>query len=484
VSINRGYIQAKGKTFFAHNLPFENPAATDGFINNTLEHLRQSVQIGSSRRDEQQIELTLGAMAALVQLYAQIDYSRADASKTHAALASRYLSEAVKTIAQHNMADVMMEGVQLMGQSAHSILASGDPIDITSIINDIGVIAALGAVNEKYRPVTLTAIGQFSEIAVSLLRSGPHDVYAIRYVVDNLGASLTKVGKLFLNLPDTPFSNIARTYLAPYYSITADRSFLSRLTDLVDALIKAAADDKAAPKIIRKIEEWADGLHQPQKELLLLAIEKRSSFISDIINWITHLTKLLLALSNSSICDDNIRNKLRDHGLSLFCALSWIPDEIENISFVENYGMTEKLFEAAIDASGRECHECAKEMQEILLNWAFKAGKYQTGWGILERSLYSLATLALRWNLPTVSDLKRQIIEHLSSRDAPNSEIRDRTAREIRERAASLFRQGHRASRIESEMRRADQAAMKLLLEELANLLSPNTRDEIVSVYP
>jgi hypothetical protein len=44
VAINGHYIEAKGKTFFAPNLLFVVPQATDDFINETLEHLRRTVQ--------------------------------------------------------------------------------------------------------------------------------------------------------------------------------------------------------------------------------------------------------------------------------------------------------------------------------------------------------------------------------------------------------------------------------------------------------
>ena len=45
-------IQNKlGKTFFPNNYLIDNPLASDGFITNTLEQLRQSAQIGISRKD-------------------------------------------------------------------------------------------------------------------------------------------------------------------------------------------------------------------------------------------------------------------------------------------------------------------------------------------------------------------------------------------------------------------------------------------------
>mgnify|MGYP001584423099 FL=1 len=53
---------------------FDNQFATDGFINDTLEHLRQNVKIGIARGDEQQIEQTFRAMTALCRIFMNIDY--------------------------------------------------------------------------------------------------------------------------------------------------------------------------------------------------------------------------------------------------------------------------------------------------------------------------------------------------------------------------------------------------------------------------
>src|SRR5690606_34203571 len=59
IAINACYIEAKGKTFFSNQLLLDNPLTSDGFINDTLEHLRQTARIAVTRGDEQQIEQTL-----------------------------------------------------------------------------------------------------------------------------------------------------------------------------------------------------------------------------------------------------------------------------------------------------------------------------------------------------------------------------------------------------------------------------------------
>lgn len=480
VKINQGYVEAKGKTFFAHHFMFDNPLSTDGFINDTLEHLRQNIRVGISRGDEQQIEQTLRAMAALIQVYVRIDYSNPHASKTHAHVAARYFSEAVKTVAPHQMPDVLMEGVRLMGQSAHLLLAHGKPQDIVALADEIGLLACLGSVNEKYRPVTLTAIEQLSTLTFRLVQADMHD---ISFAAKKLKENVTKVAKIFLGVSDTPLGSVDH-YLAPYYSSTTTQSLLSWLTGLVNAVARAEPEDQTAKRIIRNIEDWADGLYQTEKELLLLAIEKRSHFTFDAIHWIAHMTKLLLALSHTPACDDHIKDKLRKHALWLVFTLSWVPDDKEAVAFVEIYKITETLFEVAVDAYQQDCLEFSEEVRELLLGWAFKGGRHKTGWAILERSLYGIATLALMVeNSEVVEDLKRKIADRLTQPDAPDQEIRDRTARDIRSRAATLYRQHHRFSRIEDAMSRVDREKLRSLLEDLANILSPETKDEHVSTH-
>ena len=116
VHINASYIAAKGKTFFGHNVLLDNPISSDGLINDTLEHFRQLARIAVARRDERQIEQIFQAMAVLFHQYLRIDYSNSYVSKTHAHLAAGYLSNAVQSVLPNDMADVVMEGIRLMGQ--------------------------------------------------------------------------------------------------------------------------------------------------------------------------------------------------------------------------------------------------------------------------------------------------------------------------------------------------------------------------------
>src|SRR5690606_7439716 len=327
IGINAAYIESKGKTFYANNPFVDNPLSSDSFINDTLEHLRQNAQSGIARRDEQQIEQTLQAMAALVRVYLGIDYSSQFATKSHAQLAAGYLASAVQAVVPHNMADVLLEGQRLMGQSAQYVLAHGDPNDIAVLSEKIALIACTGCAKEDYRPVTMEGMTQLANLTFDLLRSRSHDIH---FAVGEIRQDVALVTKLFLTVPDAPLSSSHSTFLGPYYSSTSMQSLRARLTALANAISEAQPDNADAQSVIRNIERWADGLYQTEKELLLAAIQAKSHFAFDMIHWITGVTEILLAVSNAPACDHHSQEELRKHARWLIATLTWIPDDKES----------------------------------------------------------------------------------------------------------------------------------------------------------
>jgi len=482
VGINSTYVETKGKTFFAYQLMFDNPLTSDGFINDTLEHLRQTARIAVARGDEQQIEQTLRAMVALVRVYLAIDYASPHAPKTHAHLAVGYLTGEVERIVPHNMPDVLMEGVRLMGQCADMLLASEGPQGITTLVQKIGIISCAGVAREDYRPVTSTGVEQLARLSFDLLRTKSREV---QFAARDIRSSMKLIAELFMALPDAPLMSVHSTYLAPYYSATSAQGLTVRLSQLVNAVADAPADDVNARQVIDNFRGWADGMYQTEKDLLLHAIEKRSQFTFDMIHWITAVTTMLIAVSNAAACDEHRQQELRKHAAWLIAVLSWVPDDEDAVKFVENFGMTETLFEAAGDARRRGCPELADDIGKMLLSWMVKAGRYQTGWAVLERSVYGLATLALLADDAVAETrLKAEISARLAAGGLPDKELRDRAALEIRGRAASLYRNGHWSSAIEHGMAQSDHEKLQPLLEEIADLISPETKGKAASHGP
>lgn len=479
IAINSAYVETKGKTFFAYHVMLDNPLSSDEFINNTLEHLRQTARTGVARGDEQQIEQTLQTMAALVRVYLAIDYASPHAAKTHAHLAVGYLTGEVERIARHNMPDVLMEGVRLMGRCADLLLATEGPQGITTLVQKIGVISCAGVAREDSRPVTSTGVEQLARLSFDLLRIKSQEV---QFAARDIRSSMKLIAELLMALPDAPLMSIHSMYLAPYYSATSAQGLAVRLSQLVNAVVEAPAGDVNARQVIENVEEWADGMYQTEKDLLVHAIEKRSLFTFDMIHWITTITKMLIAVSNAAACNTHVQERLRLHAARLIAALSWVPDDEATVKFVESFRMTDALFESAVDARTRGCPVLADDIGEMLLSWMFKAGRYQTGWAILQRSVYGLATFTLLVDDATaVARLKERISARVAAGELPDKKVRDRAAVEIRERAASLYRKGRWSSGIEQGMAQSDHLKLRQLLEEIADVISPEAIDKAAS---
>ena len=447
ISINKAYIDTKGKTFYF--------LERDDFINDTLEHLSKNIQSGIACRDEQQIKQILKAMADLFQVYLDIDYSSPYASKSDARLASGYLASAIESVAPHSMADVLLEGQRLMGKSAQYLLDRGDQKYIATLSKKIAMIACTGYAREDYRPVTMEGMTQLANLTFALLRSGNHN---ISFAVGKVRQDIALVVKSFLKVPGTPLSR---------------QSLRSHLTRLANSILESEPDNKVAQKVTQNIEQWADGIYKTEKELLLEAIKMKSHATFDIIHWITGVTEVLLAVSKAAVCDDYTRDKLRKHARRLIATLTWIPDDKETVTFIEQFQMTETLFEAAIDAHNRGCYEIANEIGKILLSWTFKGGRYQTGSGVLEIGLCGAAVFALMGGDDQTTALIKSLEAHLSGESAPEKITRNRAARGIRERAATLYSEGYGSSRLEMGIADADPEELCPLLKEIAQRLSP-----------
>lgn len=468
IAINVLYVKTKGKTFFSNNYIFDNPLASDSFLANTLEHLRQNVQVGISRKDEQFIEQNLQSLLQLTQIYLSIEYGDAHAVRSHAHLVLDYLTSAVESIIPHDMADVLIEGVSLLGDAARLIVTYDKPKYIATISEKIAFIACTGAVNKNYQPVSQVAVKQLAILTLELLRSKSREVgYAIKEVRDDVKL----IAEIHLKMLDTPLTSIHSTSLAPYYSGTSNASLMSWLTDLTNALSKAEPSDEVAQRVIGHIAEWADGLYRTEKELLLQAIEKRSRLTFDLVHWIVHITKLLLAVSCSDVCDDHYRDELRRSAHWLIYVLSWIPDNEETIKYIETYRIADNIFESAVDAHKRGCDTEALEIRGLLLRWTYKVGKYQTGWASLEKACCGLACLNLILELPD-NMLFTDIDRYLSSVDAPSFDIRSRTTTDLHEEA-DKYRSGYAHDDIDMAMARVDQGRLGVLLHGVADHLCP-----------
>ncbi|MCD9125774.1 hypothetical protein [Luteimonas fraxinea] len=469
--INATYCAAKNGTFVGNNLLFEVSGATDGFINASLEQLRQTMQAALTKGDERLAESTLRAIAGLYGVYLEIDYPQRGGSKYHALLAAGYMGSAVESVVPHNMPDLMMEGIRLMGRSSRVAIERTVPTDITSTADKIATLSQVGVIRANHQPVTLTGFEQLADITFELLLNGKGD---ISFAIRRLRAAVTGMALSFMETLDTPLGSQHRNTLGPYFSSTSFSSLRSRLASIVNQLAETPRENSRAREIIDNIENWADQIYVTQKEMLLLAVQKRSSVTFDVISWAVGTPEMLNALSNAPACTPQAKEDLRKHAIWLVSTLSWIPDDLESVNFAENHRVTESIFEAALDGDQRGCDEFYETCKKLLMGWAKKGGGHNSGWGILERAASGLIALAIRDGTTTSADaLKIQFREMLVAEGGPSPELRSSAAADLA-RSADEFRYSEPAySRIDSELARLDQGAVRTLMHEIAEILRP-----------
>ncbi len=469
VDINHAYIKAKGRAFFSNNSIIDNPLATDGFINGTLEHLRQNVQDGLSRNDEQQIEKTFKAFFDLAHVYGEIDYASIYAEKTHSQLAIGYLSEAVLSVIPHKLADVMLEGVRLMGDAAQLMIAHGEPNSIVSISEKLTLIACTGAASKPLLPVTNASVKQFARMTFSLVRSESTD---IKFATDKIREDVKMLVSIILNVPESGFDKVHSNAMAPFYSATTTDSLTAWFVPWVNAISEAKEDDEDAIGVINNVKEWADGMYRFEKDNLLLAIEKRSFFTFDMLRWIANTTKMLLAISNAKACSPHNRDELKKSAIWLISVISFVPTDEESVKFLETYQISNPLFDAAIDAYGRGYLDIAIDIRDLLLSWTFSSGKYRTGWSSLERGIYGLACLNIEFGLDDAS-LLGLIEKRVNQIEAPSLEVRMRSAVEIKREAVKHHSKNSVWSKIDYVMAHVDQVKLMTILLSIADKLVP-----------
>jgi hypothetical protein len=369
--------------------------------------------------------------------------------------------------------DVVMEGVRLMGASATLFLAAKEPNGIVSTVEKISALGCAGAIRSDFRAVTLVAMEQFTQLTFILLGTNAR----IDFACDSLRNAVENLAKMFLNVPDAPLVSTHSSYLAPYYSLTKVGTLGTWLTNLCNSLIESKSDDKNAEVIVSNIETWARELYRTQKSLLLISIEGKSSFAFDLVHWITHVTKLLDAVAYAPVTDNSTRESIEKHATWLLSVISWIPEQKETILFVENFSMTDTLFELARDTLLRNNGVVAERAREILVDWVFAAGRYS--WGRLEHGLEALAALALSKEEAQLGTwLEAKIARKLKPDEPFDSDLLDQTARNLRRLAVSFHPREFETNSVKRAMAEVDPTKLRQLLTAIADMLSPRTKDE------
>ncbi|MFG5890114.1 hypothetical protein [Escherichia coli] len=468
--INATYCSVKRGTYIEDNPLLNIFDNSDAFINLSLEHLRQTMQTALARGDEKLAASTLRGMSGLYGVYLSIEYAGRSRSKHHAMLAAGYISSAVESVIPHNMADVMMEGIKLMGRNSVNALSYANASDIVGTIQKISIFSAVSLKNTVLQPVTLTAFSQFSDINIQLIIKGGINS---GFTMDILQKSISEAAIVFLHTEDTPINSRHSYILSPYYSVANDAGFISRIKEIVNYLVDNKIEAKSSRVIIKNVEKWAEKLYQSQKEVLLVAANKRSSFIYDLIPWNVMVCEVLLAISESQLCDEYHSEKLKRHSVWLIATFSWLPDEQEVVTFVNNGSFVDSIFEAAMMGLTRNSPDFYDMCKKILEGWVKKTAEHVSTRSGFEEAIKSLVALTVKeGTVDARNKLLEKIKDIISQIKSPSKELRELTARHLLSNAKDYrYRAGFYSS-VDIFLSQCDTDSMVALFTKIAEILN------------
>lgn len=467
VSINQLYVQIKGKTFFNNDVFFDAGMSTDDVVNTTLEQLRQLAEHGIQTNNETLAEQAMTGMAALVRVYASIDYATSFNFKTHASLAAGYLDGAVQSAVPKNLPDVVMQGVRLLGASGHVFIAAKTGTEVASIAGHLCKFGAIGAVADKYRPVTQTAMTQLADLTVSLLRSKVDEVgFAGNALLD----SAKTISSMFIRVPDAQPMSIHETYLGPFLSTKLP----STLTNLANAVIGSDADNADAKQIIENVEEWADDLHRFYKDLFVEAISAKSLVTVSITHSITQMTRVLLGFAAASAASEHDRDELVDHATHLVYALSWVADTQESVRFAERCAFTNSVTDLAVDVANSDHEKVRQALLEILVGWLVKSAKHDAQLRSAEKCVAAIAaSLVLRGQDHVPADVITLIRRRVGTAQGLSREQLENVCRRVSEEYIDRNQDQFSIDRLEYVINRLDRVRFETLVRELLPVLLP-----------
>src|SRR5699024_7871336 len=127
---------------------------------------------------------------------------------------------------------------------------------------------------------------------------------------------------------------------------------------------------------------------------------------------------------------------------------------------------------AASNGYRRDCLEFYKICKGLLIAWAKKGGRHETGWGILETSVKGLAALAIGEETPEAATaLKTRFREMLASEGAPSTEVRAHAAANLA-KVANQFWHLDAVHSIDRTLAQQDHSTVCVLLSEMVDVLA------------
>lgn len=466
VALNQLYITERSGTFVADNPFFDSGISTDAVINESLEQIRQLHAAALNTRNETLLEQCYDTYAALGRLYYSIDYGSSrigNSEKSHSRLAIGYLISDLERALAQTMPDVIMHGVRVLSKIGIELSKKGDHFGAQQVVDALAKCAAPGVLVQDYRPVTKISLEALSEQLVTNLAVADS---RFEFLNERILEQVNFICILYLQNKKPELNDTTDFRPDSFYSQTNPNGFTSRISPFINFLLKVDERNAATDEAFGNLEDWAERVALPTRELMKLALEKGSFLGYDLLHWIRQLARFFLALETAPTLPDHMAGKFERHAQWLIPTYTFIETSQRSISSAEQYQLTEVLLAIATDCVKYECNEALSDVLSVCAIWGAMASQHGTGWTTLEDVTFGIAAIAAiaearghPVNLSAILQKRRH-----ESFNIPLDEIQ-----RVLE-AVSGFKRGHREYRgIRSELnalvQAADQEAMARYLD-------------------
>lgn len=466
--VSEAYLAARKQTFLAPPFPLAEPSIPEQFINRTLEQLRLFAHYSTESLDEQQLALAFRTMSTLCAVYLRIEYSSDSVGKYHSFLAAGYLSTAVEAVVKYQLADVLLEGLRLIGGCATSLLAADDATPLDSLVASLASVATAGCTNEGLWPIAKEGLVQLSSLTIVLLQRERSD---IGFLSKEIHEHACQIATVVLSVQAPSPSSAHTRVLSPYFSSSNPQSLLGRLRWMTTSLQVDSRDRGACEVVISHIAEWSRNLREPAKDVLILAIRSRSFLAYEMIGWFTGLSEILIRAASAPDCNPSRRETLIDRSEWLLAALTFVPDDEDSLTFLENLQFVDRIFRTALCGHALGLHDFTRTAFSLLVSCALKGTKHLSGTLIFENGLSLAITLAVVVGDPALPALlKQRLAKGIGDEGSALEAVWKLAEADLHERMARVGHSGTLLTSLQRPFSQTEEQQAREMLAEIASL--------------
>lgn len=415
VEINTAYVEVKNQAF-ARRRAFSDPLiSNDKFIEDTLEEIRQNIQNGLAKNDERFISDNFKILKELHYIYSNIQYINTSGERFASSLASFYLIQGLEASISHNIPDVLLVGIRLLSEIAQKEIIDGESEIIGTILKIITDLTCRGIIDKKLEPITRETLEALAIITIQLLLSKEQNT---NFITKDMNRFLYKIGKTEIISIDTSYSNFENIY----YSKVSNE-----LIDFTNSLMRQdfnESNQQQIIKIIKNIERWSDSIVWENRKLFELALEHNSNFVHQLIDFISNVSKCLMALSTLEIVDYDLSSKLKNNTLYLISIFTFIKEDCNTIMLLERANFINTIFKLTVDAYNYNLTNITLEVGNIFLSVGFRGQKVDDQNRILAKALGGSIYINMLLN-KNINDLLKIIKEKLNKYDLTDKNKQD-----------------------------------------------------------